>query len=436
MKNNSFQLIRILIVVFTLTGALGMLHTKDASAQWQRHMDAEVLNTSDKTVEWTKNQDEETGYEVWQMTSSDAGTWHGHFNTQSFSSDDQYLVFSSERMGSWQLYRVDLNNGEIMQLTNVESLSNSTFTVHPNGEEVYFGFDGKLGRANIYTGEVYTKEFDDPVAFRRLISDDGRYTVVTSSGDGESTIFLISLPDAEVEAKLHWTGGTTLNPGVEWTGGISHTMLNPGYPWLVTFLPTSTHREVTPYYDHQRDMTLPMKLRARVWIWDARTGEVRPFVSMPYHYSNTHEAWGRDGERFFFFQKAAPGWVPNHIASVNKHGKDWQNHHSDDTLRLGHGSPSFDGKWFIADGQDPGRNPIRLINLETGKWEDLSWPDASISGPDGMSGHVIQGHPHPSFSTSGNFVTYTSNPTGETGASEVYVVPIPDHLKEKLSTAD
>jgi len=395
------------------------------SSGWQNYREAEILQHSEPVVEWSKYHDEDTGYEVWQMTSNDSGAWATHFNTQSFTPDDQYLVFSSERTGNWQLFRVDLENGEIRQLTNVNSLNNASFTVHPNGEEVYFGFDGKLGRVNIHTGEIYHADFDVPVIFRRLISNDGRYTVVSSIDENSSTILLLSLPDVEIEAKLHWKGGTTLSLGVEWTGGISHTMLNPAYPWLVTFLPRSTHREETPYFDHQRDMSLPMKLRARVWIWDARTGEARPFLSMPYHYSNTHEAWGWDGERFFFFQKHAPGWVPNHIASVNKEGMDWQNHHSDDTLRLGHGSPSYDGEWFISDGQDPDRNPLRLINLETGQWKDLCWPDASIS-----PGHAEQAHVHPSFSSSGNYVTYTSD---KTGSPEVYVIPISQDVKDKLS---
>lgn len=414
-----------------LIAILCMTYGTDTKAhnllKWQQHSEAEVLNQVEPVVEWEKY-DDVTGYEVWQMTSYDAGAWATHFNTQSFTPDDRYLIFSSERTGSWQLFRVELNSGEILQLTNLRSLSSSSFTVHPNGEEVYFGFDGKLGRVNIYTGEISSREFEEPVTFRRVISSDGHYTTVSSYDGERSTIYLISLPDAEIEAKLHWPSGETLGTYLEWTGSISHTMINPGYPWLVSFLPGSTHAEETQYFDHQRDMSLPKKLRARVWIWDARNGEVRPLVSMPYHYSNTHESWSRDGERFFFFQKHAPGWIPNHIASVNKSGKDWQNHHSDDTLRLGHGTPSYDGKWFISDGQNGGHNPLRLINLETGKWKDLCWPNASI-----YPGHSEQAHVHPSFSSSGNFVAYTSD---KTGSPEVYVVPIPQELKNRLSQSD
>lgn len=418
-----------MLIPAILTGILYLSMAGHADAQWQRSQDAEILNNSDPTIEWRKFNDEDTGYEVWQMTSSDAGTWATHFNTQSFTHDDRYLVFSSNRQGGWQLYRADLSNGEILQLTDVPSLRNASFTVHPNGEDVYFNYDGKLGRANIYTGEIYSADFEESLTMGRVISNGGKYVSAANREGDRSTIYLISLPDAEIKAKMYWpTGKTQTSSGLTWDGSIStHTMINPAYPWLITFLPSSTHREETSYYDHQRDMSLPKNLRARVWIWDTRTGEVRPFVSMPYHYSNTHEAWGRNGERFFFFQKHAPGWVPNHIASVNRHGRDWQNHHSENAIRLGHGSPSYDGKWFVSDGQDSDRNPIRLINLETGKWEDLAWPDATITG------HANQSHPHPSFSYTGNFITYTSD---YTGSSEAYVIPIPEELKQELSNAD
>ena len=415
-KRNYFRFVLLLVVMtFFFVDAI--------FSQWQRFQEAEMLHSAVPSVEWVKFNDCTTGHEVIQMTSSEHGTWATHFNTTTVTPDDRYLVFSSDRTGNWQLYRASLENGEILQLTDVNSLANSSFTMHPNGTEALFGFDGKLGRVNIITGEIRKAEFDVPVTFRRLVSNDGKYSVVTHTSEG-SLILLISLSLPEVVAELNWPRGTTLSPGITWTGRISHTMMNPEYPWLVTFLPVSTYREETQYFDHQRDMSLPMKLRARAWLWDARTGEASPFVSAPLHYSYTHEAWCRTGERFFLFQKSAPGWVPNHISSVDRDGNDWQYHHSDDTLRLGHGSPSYDGKWFVSDGQDPGRNPIRLINLETGRWEDLCWPDASIS-----PGHSQQAHVHPSFSSSGNYIVFTSD---RTGSSEAYVIKVPRQVKLRL----
>ena len=440
---SSINSIRFIIAVIILSSGILLLPCKNVHSQWKRQNSAEVKNATPPVVEWKKYRDSETGYEVWRMTSHNSGVWATHFNSLSFTPDDRYLIFSSERTGNWQLFRANLENGEIHQLTNVESLNSSNFTVHPNGKEVFFSFAGKLGRVNIFSGEIYSREFDVPVLFRRVISNNGLFTLVTGSHDEGTVIYLLSLPEAAIEASLHWPRGTTLRmpeylaDGLQWTGGVSHTLMNPEYPWLVTFLPASDYSQKTNYSDQQNDMALPLRMRARAWLWDARTGETRPFVAAPYHYRYTHESWGWKGERFYLFQKAQPGWVPNHISSVNKDGEDWQYHHSDDMLRLGHGASSHDGEWFISDGQDPGRNPLRLINLKTGKWKDLTWPDASISaaGVSG-SGHATQSHVHPSFSMSGKFVAYTVNPTGRQGDSEVYVLPIPDKVKRELGRID
>jgi hypothetical protein len=76
----------------------------------------------------------------------------------------------------------------------------------------------------------------------------------------------------------------------------------------------------------------------------------------------------------------------------------------------------IDGKWFISDGQDPGYNPLIIIDLIGGKAEFLCWPNASITG-----GHEACAHVHPSFSSSGNYVTFTSD---KTGTPQVYVIPV------------
>ena len=70
----------------------------------------------------------------------------------------------------------------------------------------------------------------------------------------------------------------------------------------------------------------------------------------------------------------------------------------------------------MSDSQDPGRNPLTLLNLETGLRAVLNWPDASTE--DGEFTHV-----HPFFSTSGRFVCYTSDVSG---VPQVYVVPVAD----------
>ena len=191
------------------------------------------------------------------------------------------------------------------------------------------------------------------------------------------------------------------------TGRFSHPLINPSDPDIISYVPGP---------DTQNDMSLPMEQRARTWKINLRDGTDKPFLTCPYGFRATHESWSADGSRFFFFRKTVPGWKPVTICSISKQGDDLREYHYSDTIRLGHGISSRDGKWFITDSQDPGRNPLTLLNLETGLRTVLNWPDASTE--DGEFTHV-----HPFFSTSGRFVCYTSDVSG---VPQVYVVPVAD----------
>jgi len=103
---------------------------------------------------------------------------------------------------------------------------------------------------------------------------------------------------------------------------------------------------------------------------------------------------------------------------MDKAGGDFRVHFESDTIRLGHGVSSRDGRWFISDSQEPGRNELVLVDLESGEAQVLCWPNASIT-----EGHDAFAHVHPSFSPGGNYVAFTSD---RTGTPRVYVVPVGD----------
>jgi len=355
---------------------------------------------ADQSIEWIKEKDSKTGCEVWQITSHDSASEACYFEAQAFTADDKYMVFSSKRTSDWQFYRCDLETGAIKQLTSTSKLSNR-YTMHPDGRRIYY-IDGQaLSVIDVYD---LSKDILMDLSGSGLVNPqiansftaDGRYALINSRSDSGMSIYRADLISQTVEHVLTRRGGR-----------FSHALINPVYPHLITYV---------PYPDTQNDMSLPMDQRARTWIANMKTGEVKQFLTCPYGFRATHESWSSDGERFFFFKKTVPGWMPVSIASINKDGDDWQEYYTNDTIRLGHGRASNDGKWFISDGQDPGNNPLILLNLETGEPEFLCWADASIK-----EGHSVHAHVHPSFSSSGKYVTYTSD---KTGTPQVYVVPL------------
>lgn len=359
--------------------------------------------------EWRKYADERTGYEVWQITASDSASQTCYFETQCFTGDERYVVFTSRRSGSWQVYRSDLETGNVSRLTRAAELVPGSLTIHPNGRDAYFVDGWTLSRVGVESGEPeVVVDFrgqlpERPTGSPLSFTADGRYTVVASRTGEGTTLTRISLPDGTLETALRWERG------------LSHPMVNPTDPDLITFVPSP---------DTQNEMSLSREERARTWAVDARTGEARPFLTAPLGHRATHEIWAPSGGRFYFFQKSVPGWVPVSIASVDREGRDPRVHYTHDEIRLGHGDISEDERWFVSDGQAPDDNPLVLISLRTGQAEILSWPDASI-----RAGHSKQAHVHPSFSPRGNYVIYTSD---RSGRPQVYVVPVPAAVKARL----
>jgi Tol biopolymer transport system component len=358
-----------------------------------------VNNGNTGGVEWIKENDARTGREVWQITSHDSASEACYFEAQAFTADDKYMVFSSKRTGEWQFYRCNLETGALKQLTSVRDLS-LRYTMHPDGKRIFYIDGNALCAINVYDLSTDTlmdlneSGLTNP-QIANSFSADGKYALVNSRSDSGMSIYRAGLSSGKMEHVLTWGGR------------YSHALINPCYPHLITFV---------PYPDTQNDMSLPMDQRARTWIANMETGEVKQFLTCPYGFRATHESWSADGERFFFYKKSVPGWMPVSIASISKSGDDWQEYYTSDSIRLGHGRASEDGKWFISDGQDPDYNPLILLNLESGEPAFLCWADASI-----REGHSAHAHVHPSFSSSGRFITYTSD---KTGTPQVYVVPL------------
>ena len=68
--------------------------------------------------EWRDYLDPLTGRRVRQLTDSAAEDYHLYFYNPSITPDGKYLIFISERTGESNLFRLDLQSGIIVQLTD------------------------------------------------------------------------------------------------------------------------------------------------------------------------------------------------------------------------------------------------------------------------------------------------------------------------------
>lgn len=342
-----------------------------------------------------------TGREIWQMTSGAFTSHAPYMYSRAFSHDEKYLVFSSDRSGSFQLYRMDIESGETLQLTDVENYENMGLRVDHSGREVYFVAGSTIRAVEIETGAArLVADFAGLSGGRRIgarfcLTDDDRRVLVD-----------YLRPDGAVALGMAGTGGAKpeevfVFPGVE---RISHVNFCPGNNDLITF-------NALP--DRQDEQELQSACRARAWKLNLRTLAAEPFLTVPPGFRATHEYWAPDGSRLYFHIKSVPGWVPASIAYIPRDGGAIRTVFTSESMMLGHSSVNNDQTRIVSDSQAPGQNELVLIDIATGSHEILCWPNAS--------GRPHPNHVHPAFSPSGQMVIYTSDTTGW---AQIYLVPL------------
>ena len=359
----------------------------------------------------TRFADARTGREINKLTSwNEANCTVTYMYLQGCSRDERYLVFASDRTGSFELYRLELATGETVQLTDKRQTEADARTgnivwntVHPNGREVLFCAKNAAWAIDLYTLEERLVArpdkpgwtFSDAMA---SLSVDGKWMHFSCrTGDGIAALARVPVTGGPIQEVYRWD-----KPD----GQLDHLLggMDRGRP-VITFAPSP---------DRQNKFDLPREQRARDWKLDPATGQAEPFLVMPAGFRCTHEYWGApDFTRMYYHKKTVPTWTPAFIESVASDGSDRRVHYQSDR-KLGHSCMSPDGRWIVSDVQDPTGNELILIDPNTSRGETLCWPNTSVA--DGVTGHA-----HPFFSPSGRRILYTSDVDGKAG---VYMVDL------------
>lgn len=354
--------------------------------------------------QWKKQvlYDAVTGREVWQMTDGPSINHVPYTYSRAFSSDENHLVLSSNRTGRYQVYRVHLNTGEAVQLSDYPDYDHMSLNVDPQGREVYLTAGPKIMAIDILTGE------------ERVVIDCSSLSggnPITSraglNGSGSKALVTYYRPDGRMALAVGGTeSGSTPVEAFVFTKfeRISHPLFCPADDDLVSFVPLP---------DTQNNMDLKQEERARVWSLRLSTGEIQPLIMAPKGFRATHESWSPDGSRLYFHLKHVPKWSPASIASIPAHGGEMTVHFTSQTIKLGHSSVNRDHTMIVSDSQAPGHNELVLIDIASGDHKILCYPNAS--------GAPHPNHVHPNFSPSGNYIIYTSDVSG---SAQVYVIPL------------
>jgi Tol biopolymer transport system component len=161
--------------------------------------------------------DEETGGEIWKMTDGEAVSHSCYQEVEAFTEDERFVVFSSNRSGNFQLYRAELDGGELAQLSDVQDYGSISFGMARNGCEVFYTAGWRIYGVDVATGEdrvvvdLEGRILNPPnnSAAVALSGNGDRCLVSFRRGDRGSTISMVTIETGELEELVPWNDHLT-----------------------------------------------------------------------------------------------------------------------------------------------------------------------------------------------------------------------------------
>lgn len=383
--------------------------------------------------EWKTFVDAQTGRAVTQLTDSPAEDYHLYFYNPSVTPFDyerafdykrgEYLIFISERTGISNLFRLDLNTGEIVQITDAPP---ARADYYPFTYKPIYGVGACLpaiGAREVFYfvgNDLYAVDFENLNTRQLLhVPDDRRPSILHSDAAGTTLVFA-TWDESLFAGRAVWAyagGGFANEPFFQETAstilrvdtetGACDEVLRREHFWINHVLIHPTNRDLI-LFCHEYS-----QLPDRMWILDVKKGECAPLPGQPADEWYQHEFWSADGTRVCFHGGAESdetegfcGWYTMATGEYEKF------YHRTVGRAYAHYNLHRDGVTMITDGEaHPGC--ISRVVLEEGRqlFEPLCRHDAYKYDDDQRC------HPHPSFTQDGARVIFTSN---RTGTSNVY----------------
>lgn len=224
--------------------------------------------------------DPATEFPVLRLTDPKNTSWLPSFYNRAVSRKGSFLLYSNDRSGSFQLYRMDLKTGQSKELTEVQALDTGSPTLMPDEKSCCYVADGNVVQANLSSGRprvVYTISAGFE-AGGFCMNDDGQYATLVEKKGGAFHLKLISV--------VKGTATTVLESAEE----ITHAEPRPRRAGI---LYTLANRELhVVNFDgaqNQRLRTEPGGLGPALWSADGRTVDYLNFPADRKQLNNIRE---------------------------------------------------------------------------------------------------------------------------------------------------
>ena len=345
--------------------------------------------------------DADTGLLVRQITSFPTPSTHLHYETPTFTPDGRRMIFLSmrvpERGAPSDLFTAGSDGRDIVQLSDDTPSGVSSPTLAKDGQWACYMHGGTAYRTHVETLE--TVELGHvPGASQHA------YPRAMCSWDGRWYFGMVRLANERI-GLVRWDTGAGEHVVVLEADGINHPRANPGGPEIDCSVKTRRpdgsveSRKVRFHCETLEEMDT-----------DFPTGEFR----------TAHSCWlGATGDYQGTLQ------MPHRGVMVMRRGAQEPEMIAFGGPYFWHSGASHDGKWIVADTNWPDEG-LWLLNVATRKRERLCFAGAS-------QGHPQSTHTHPNLSHDGAMAVFTSD---RTGMPQVYVVYIPQDMRDRLARAD
>lgn len=94
-----------------------------------------------------------TGRAISRLTAPEQVNHHPYFYYKMITNDNRYLIYASEREGARQLYRMDLNDGSALQLTEGSDIHDFSCSLTSDDNYLIYCRDQRIMRLDMTTLE-------------------------------------------------------------------------------------------------------------------------------------------------------------------------------------------------------------------------------------------------------------------------------------------
>ena len=370
-------------------------------------------------AELTVRKDPVSGATIRQLTDYRAHSNHAYFTYSAWYDGGRKLVILSDRGNRTNLYGVDLETGEMVQLTDWDPEkvceSRHSFVTNPVRDEVIYDYDDAVHALDLKTLSARVI-MPTPKGFNASmphVTADGKYVLVGFNEDLSDRMRL-DLGNGYVGLDEYWAAKPRSTIWRIPLGGGEPELVYEEKLWLTHFNASPKHAHLMTFC-HEGPWH---KVDHRMWGLDLATGKhwkIRPTAERE---AVGHEYWMADGERIGFHGSNAKGGLFGSIRYDNTEQVEgsfaahcWHFHSHLLDLVVGDGDV---------------KNPYLLA----WRFRDGRFEGPKVIAEHRGSFHTQQVHVHPCVHADGTKILYTADPRGY-GQVNIVEVPAWDALPDR-----